>query len=36
MAVAKRQGKGKAREKRTKEGPRIRVRISGRTNSSPG
>ena len=35
MAVAKRQ-KGKARENRTKEGPRTRVRSSGKTNSTPG
>ena len=28
--------KGKARENRTKEGPRTRVRTSGRKNSTPG
>ena len=31
MAVAKRQRKEKAHENRTKEGPRTRVRISGKT-----
>ena len=35
MAVAKRH-KGKAREDRTKEGPRTRVSTSGRTDSTPG
>ena len=34
MAVAKR--KGKFHENGTKEGPRIRVRASGRTNSTLG
>ena len=28
--------KGKARENRTKEGPKTGVRASGRTNSTPG
>ena len=36
MAVAKSQGREKARENRTKEGPRTRVRTSGRTNNTPG
>ena len=36
MAVAKRQRKEKARENRTKKGPRTRVRTSGETNSPPG
>ena len=35
MAVAKRPGKEKGRENRTKEGLRIRVRTSGEANSSP-
>ena len=35
MVVAKTR-KGKAHENRTKEGPRTRVRTSGRTNSIPG
>ena len=34
MAVVKRQGRGKARENRTKEGSRTRVRTSGKTNHS--
>ena len=29
-------GKGKACENRTKEGPRTRVRTSGKTNCTPG
>ena len=33
MAVAKGQRKEKARKNRTKEGPRTRVRISGKPNS---
>ena len=44
MAVAKRPGRekwledleGKARENRTKEGPRTGVRTSGETNNTPG
>ena len=36
MAVAKRQRKEKAQENRTKEGPRIGMRTSGKTNSPPG
>ena len=39
MAVAKRQGRemsGKKKKNRTKEGPRTRVRTSGKTNSIPG
>ena len=36
MAVAKRQGREKARENRTKEGPRTGVRTSGSTNSTLG
>ena len=36
MAVAKRQGRGKACENRTKEDLRIGVRTSGRTNNTPG
>ena len=35
MVVAKRQ-KGKAHENKTKEGPRTRVRSSGKRNSTPG
>ena len=35
MVVTKRK-KGKVRENRTKEGPRTRVRTSGKTNSPPG
>ena len=35
MAVAKRPGKEKGRENRTKEGLRIGVRTSGEANSSP-
>ena len=34
--VAKRQGKEKPVKNRTKEGPRIGVRTSGRTYSTPG
>ena len=44
MAVAKRPGRekwledleGKARENRTKEGPKTGVRTSGKTNNTPG
>ena len=36
IVVAKRQRKEKASENRTKEGPRTRVRPSGKTNSPPG
>ena len=36
IVVAKRQRKEKASENRTKEGPRTRVRTSGKTNSPPG
>ena len=35
MVVAKRK-QGKVRENRKKEGPRTRVRTSGKTNSPPG
>ena len=35
MAVAKRPGKEKGHENRTKEGLRIGVRTSGEANSSP-
>ena len=36
MSVAKRQRRDKARENRTKEGPRTGVRTSGKTNNTPG
>ena len=36
MAVAKRQGRGKARKNRTKEGLRTGMRTSGKTNNTPG
>ena len=36
MVVANIQGRGKAHENTTKEGPRTGVRTSGRTNSTPG
>ena len=36
MVVAKRQERGKDHENRTKEVSRTRVRISGKTNSTPG
>ena len=36
MAVAKRQGRGKARKNRTQEGLRTGVRTSGKTNNTPG
>ena len=36
MAVAKRPGREKPEENRTKEGPRTGVRTSGKTNSTPG
>ena len=35
MVVAKRK-QGKVRENRKKDGPRTRVRTSGKTNSPPG
>ena len=35
MAVAKRQRKGKARKKGTKENPGTGVRTSGKTNTPP-
>ena len=36
MVVAKRQERGKDHKNRTKEGPRTRVRTSGKTNCTPG
>ena len=36
MVAAKRQEREKDHENRTKEGPRTRVRTSGKTNSTPG
>ena len=36
MAVAKKTRKGKARENRTKKGPRTGVKTSGKTNNTPG
>ena len=36
MVVAKRQERGKNHKNRTKEGPRTRVRTSGKTKSTPG
>ena len=36
MVAAKRQERGKDHENRTKEGPRTRVRTSGKTNSTLG
>ena len=36
MVVAKKTRKGKAHENRTKEGPRTRVRTSGKLNNTPG
>ena len=36
MAVAKKTRKGKARENRTKNGPRTGVKTSGKTNNTPG
>ena len=36
MAVAKKTRKRKAHENRTKEGLRMGVRTSGRTNDTPG
>ena len=36
MVVAKKTRKGKARENRTKKGPRTGVKTSGKTNNTPG
>ena len=36
MVVAKRQERGKNHKNRTKEGPRTRVRTSGKTINTPG
>ena len=35
MVLAKKTWKGKARENRTKEGPRTGVRTSGKTKNAP-